>query len=41
MSLVEAIRLVASGQSGLSEESRALVAAVTEPLHIQVFVTPT
>lgn len=41
MSLVEAIRLAASGQSGLSDESRALVAAVTEPMHIQVFVTPT
>ena len=41
MSLVEAIQLVASGQSGLSDESRALIAAVTEPLHIQVFVTPT
>lgn len=41
MSLVEAIRLVASRESGLSDDSRALVASVTEPLRIQVFVTPT
>ena len=41
MSLIEAIRLVASRESGLSEESRALVATVTEPMRIQVFVTPT
>lgn len=41
MSLLEAIRLASSGDSGLSEDSRALLAGVNEPLHIQVFVTPT
>jgi alkyl hydroperoxide reductase subunit AhpF len=41
MSLVEAVLLVASGDSGLSDESRALVGGVTEPMRIQVFVTPT
>ena len=41
VSLLDAIRLVSSGESGLSQESRALVAAVDAPLAIQVFVTPT
>ena len=41
VSLIDAIRLVSSGESGLSQESRALVAAVDSPLAIQVFVTPT
>ena len=41
VSLVESILLVASGVSGLSDESHAVVAAVTEPVDIQVFVTPT
>lgn len=41
MSLIEAIQLVASRESGLSEASRSLVASVTEPMRIQVFVTPT
>ena len=41
VSLIDAIQLVSSGESGLSEESRALVAAVDAPLAIQVFVTPT
>ena len=40
-SLIDAIRLVSSGDSGLSQESRALVAAVDAPLAMQVFVTPT
>lgn len=41
MSLLEAIELVASGESGLSAESRDLIATVTSPLRIQVFSTPT
>jgi hypothetical protein len=40
-SLLEAILLVSSGDSGLSPASRALAAAVTEPTRLQVFVTPT
>ena len=41
ISLVDAILLVASRDSGLSDESRARLAEVDEPLDIQVFVTPT
>ncbi len=41
VSLVESILLVASGDSGLSDESQALIAAVDQPIDIQVFVTPT
>jgi glutaredoxin-like protein len=42
MSLIEAVILAGTNDSGLTPDSRALVAAhVTEPLHIQVFVTPT
>ena len=41
VSLVESILLVASGDSGLSDESQALIAAVEQPIDIQVFVTPT
>ncbi len=39
--LVDAIRLASAGESGLSEESKALIATVTKPVRIQVFVTPT
>ena len=42
MSLIEAVILAGTNDSGLTPDSRALVAAhVTEPLNIQVFVTPT
>ena len=41
VSLVDSILLVASGDSALSDESRAAIAAVEEPVDIQVFVTPT
>lgn len=41
MSLLDAILMVSTGESGLTEESRALVAAVDKPVAIQVFVTPT
>jgi glutaredoxin-like protein len=42
MSLVEAVILAGTGNSGLSEESRQLVAQhVTGPIDIKVFVTPT
>ncbi|MEE2637776.1 MAG: hypothetical protein VYE68_11150 [Acidobacteriota bacterium] len=41
VSLVESILLVASGDAGLSDESRARVADVDQPVDIQVFVTPT
>lgn len=41
ISLVDAVLLVASRDSGLSDESRARLADVDEPLDIQIFVTPT
>ena len=41
VSLVESILLVASGDSELSDDSRAAIAAVEQPIDIQVFVTPT
>ena len=41
ISLVDAILLVASRDSGLSDESRARLAEVEAPIDIQVFVTPT
>lgn len=40
-SLLDAIMLAGRGESGLSPESRALLAAVTEPTVLQVFSTPT
>jgi thiol-disulfide isomerase/thioredoxin len=41
MSLIDAVILVSTGESGLSDESRTLAAAVDRPVTIQVFVTPT
>lgn len=42
MSLIEAVILAGTNDSGLTPDSRALVAQhVTSPLEIQVFVTPT
>ena len=41
MSLLEAIRMTASGDSGLSADSRAQLAGLTTPVRLQVFFTPT
>jgi alkyl hydroperoxide reductase subunit AhpF len=41
ISLVESILMVASGDSGLNDASRAKIAAIEQPIDIQVFVTPT
>jgi glutaredoxin-like protein len=42
MSLVEALIMAGTGDSGLTDESRALIAErVTAPLEVKVFVTPT
>lgn len=41
MALIGAILDVSSGDSQLSPESRALIAEIREPAHIQVFTTPT
>ena len=40
-SLLHAIRMVAAGKPELTEETLATLAEMTEPVHIQVFVTPT
>jgi glutaredoxin-like protein len=40
-SLIEDIRLVSEGNSGLSPETRKMVAGLTKPVKIQVFITPT
>jgi glutaredoxin-like protein len=39
--LVEALRMVGTGESGLGEESAARIAAVDAPVRLQAFVTPT
>ena len=41
MSLVEAVTLAGTGDSGLEESSKALLRDVNSPLDIKVFVTPT
>jgi glutaredoxin-like protein len=40
-SLVEDIVDVSQGSSGLSEESLQAISAIEDPLHIQVYITPT
>ena len=40
-SLIEDVMMVSRGESGLSEATKSLVAKLTKPVHIQVFVTPT
>ena len=41
MTLIEGIQMVASGDSGLAPQTRERLSQLTEPVHIQVFVTPT
>lgn len=40
-SLLEAIKMVAEGESGLAPATRQTVAKLKDPVHIQVFTTPT
>lgn len=40
-SLIQDILMVGAGDSGLSPATREWVAGLTQPLHLQVFVTPT
>ena len=40
-SLLHAIQMVAAGKPELSDETLAALAELSEPVHIQVFVTPT
>lgn len=39
--LIEAIKGVSAGESGLASKTKETLAGLKEPLHIQVFVTPT
>ncbi len=39
--LIEAIKIVSTGQSGLSDTTKEALAEIDEPVHFQVFVTPT
>ncbi len=41
MSLLEAVLFASTGEPGLSSETLAWLAKLDEPLHLQVFVTPT
>jgi alkyl hydroperoxide reductase subunit AhpF len=41
MSLIEAVILAGGDESGLTGESKQLIAAVTSAMNIEVFVTPT
>jgi glutaredoxin-like protein len=38
--MVEAIRMAATGETSLSEQSRAQLKTLTSPVHLQVFFTP-
>ncbi|MFH1086253.1 MAG: hypothetical protein V1772_10885 [Chloroflexota bacterium] len=40
-SLIEDIVAVSKGESGLSSETLQAIAAIEQPIHMQVFVTPT
>lgn len=39
--LIEAIKAVSAGESGLASKTREALAGLKDPLHLQVFVTPT
>jgi glutaredoxin-like protein len=41
ISLLEDIKVVSSGESGLSEKTKDILKKLKDPLHIQVLVTPT
>jgi glutaredoxin-like protein len=41
ISLLEGIRMVSKGDSELQDDSRKKLAALSKPVHVQVFVTPT
>lgn len=40
-SVLEDIQEIARGEPSVSEETKAQIAKITQPLHLQVFVTPT
>ncbi len=40
-SVIEDIMMISSGESGLSADTKSFLANMSEPLHLQVYVTPT
>lgn len=40
-SIIEDIMMISQGDSGLSDETKNIIKDLTNPLHLQVFVTPT
>jgi len=40
-SLIEAIKIVSKGESGLSPATKEKLKKINQPMHIQIFVTPT
>ena len=40
-SFIEAIKAVSAGESGLAPKTKEALAGLKDPLHLQVFVTPT
>jgi glutaredoxin-like protein len=40
-SLIHAIQTVAAGEPELSEQGKQMLAGLTDPVHMQVFITPT
>jgi len=40
-SLLDDIQMISSGDSGLAKETKDSLAALTDPVHLQVYVTPT
>ena len=40
-SIIEDIMMISQGDSGLSDETKNILKDLTDPLHLQVFVTPT
>lgn len=41
VTLLDTIKMVSSGQSGLGDKSREFLAQLKKPVHLQVFITPT
>lgn len=39
--LLDDMIMISKGESGLSEQSKKLISAIKQPVHLQVFVTPT
>jgi len=41
VTLLDTIKMVTAGQSGLGDKSREFLAQLKKPVHLQVFITPT